>query len=186
VIRALIISLLLSCCQCGRGQVTVRYSPEPMAVPQAVLANAHDMGRWLVMACNDPAAPTAQLTWERVAMAGGEIAFVDPDDALLVLTAHVKRSWASKLLIGLRYAGGAAAIGLAVASKSNVAWSTGIGIGAGVIPDVVALVQGSVPSAVPLVSTARWPLVLGAGQCITDHWFAAKMRAPKPVTVVIR
>jgi hypothetical protein len=168
------------------AQVTVRYSPEPMAVPQAVLANARDMGRWLVTACNSPAGQSVLLPWERVAMAAESIAFIDPDDALLVLTAHVQRSPANRLLIGLRYAGGIAAIGLAVASRSNWAWSTGIGVGAGVIPDVVALVQSSVPSATPLVSTVRWPIILQPGQCITDHWFAGKMRAPRPVTAVIR
>lgn len=180
----LLLSLIL---MSGAGaQVTVRYSPEPMAVPTAVLANARNMGRWLVMPCNDLAAPAVTLSWERVAMAAGDIAFIDPDDALLVLTAHVRSSPASRAVLILSYAARGAAIGLAVASKSNVSWSTGIGVGAGVLPDVIDLIRGGVPSAVPLVSTVRWPLVLGPGQCAKDHWFAAKMRRPKPYTAVIR
>src|ERR1041385_9066489 len=36
----------------AHAQVNLRFTPEPMAVPVSVLANARDMGRWSVIGCN--------------------------------------------------------------------------------------------------------------------------------------
>lgn len=166
------------------AQVSVRYSPEPMAVPAAVLANAKQMGRWQVDLCNDGLNPV-MLPIQRVMMAAGPISLIDPADALLVLTANVRRSPSSRIVTILRYAGAGVSIGLAVASRANVAWSAGIGVASSVLPDVITVAQGAVPSAVPLVSTVKWPLLLASGECATDHMFAAKMRNPKPLTTVI-
>jgi hypothetical protein len=169
------------------AQVSVRYSPEPMAVPAAVLGNARDMGRWAVEMCSDsPGVVT--LPRERVSMAAGSISFIDQDDALLVLQGHVRRSPASKAMVVLSWAGRGAAIALALASRANGSWAAGIGIGAGLAPDILTIIQSGItpPSAVPLVSTVRWPVVLSPGQCATDHFWAGKMKSPRPFATVIR
>jgi hypothetical protein len=166
------------------GQVILRMIPEPMAVPASVLAHARDLGRWTVVVKNNTAA-TVTVYAEDILIASGNIAFVTPDDALLVLNGHIRRSGAARLVTVLMYAGKAAAIGMAVASRSNFGWSAGIGIGTSLLPDVVAIVQGSVPSAVPLASSVKWPVDLPPGGALLDHMFAAKTKNPRPVTAVI-
>ncbi len=119
---------------------------------------------------------------EKVSMASGAIAFIDPEDALLVLTGNVQRSTYSKVMRGIQVAGGALAIGLSVASRANTSWATGISVGSAFFPSIAQLISGSiqVPSIIPLTSTVKWPVTLAPGACLTDHWFAAKMKNPHP------
>lgn len=192
MIRALILCLMLSSGLRAQtappatiNAVVMRLLPEPMAVPTSVLANARDLGRWTVVIKNNTALPTVVYV-EDILINSGPVAFVTADDALLVLNANVRRSTAQRIVTVLSYAGKGAAIGLAVASRANFGWSMGVGVGASLLPDVITIAQGAVPSAVPLTSNLKWPVTLGPGQAITDHMFAAKMRNPRPVTMVIR
>ena len=180
---ALVLAILLSV-HTGYAQVHLKFSPEPMAVATSQLAGARDMGRWLIEGCNDGAAPVT-LTSERVSMASA-MAWIDADDALMVLVAHQKRSAAAWVLKILQYAGQGAAIALAVASKSNYAWSTGLSIGSGVLPQITQIVQGEVPSVTPLLSGVKYPLTLGPGGCFTDHRFAGKMKKPVVTTAEVK
>lgn len=167
------------------GQVQVRFTPEPMAVPTAVIANARSLGRWQIELCND--GPTlVVLSWERLSMAAGNLRLLNPDEALLVLTASVRRSPASRILTVLTWAGRGAAVGLAIASKSNINWAAGIGVGSSALPEVIEWVRGEVPSAAPLISKVQWPVALPPGGCLTDFRFAAKMHRPQVFSVTIR
>ena len=175
--RAALLGILLAAFTLAApAQVHLKFTPEPMAVPVAVMASARDMGRWLVEGCNDGTAPVT-MTSERLSMAS-PIAWIDEGDALLVLTGHQKRSAAATIVKILQYAGEGAAIALAVASRSNYAWSTGLSIGSGVLPQVVQIVQGEVPSITPLMSGMKYPVTLAPGGCFTDHRFAAKVKKP--------
>lgn len=167
------------------AQVSVRFVPEPMIVPTSVLSNAKDLGRWKISACNDgPLAVT--IPWERIDQASGDIRFIDPDDAMIVLVGHQKRTaaaqavrWGSILASGL-------SIGLAIASKANLRWSTALSIGASVAPAAVQVAQGQIPSIAPLDTGIKYPVTLEPGACITDKRFAAKMKNAHVVTATIQ
>lgn len=187
--RLFVLVLAATSVASAQNQVDVRFTPEPMAVPASVLAKAKDMGRWKVEACLAATATVARtIPMERMSMVSGNIAFIDPDDALMVLNSNARRSTASRITTILSWTGRGTAIALALASRSNSSWSTGIGVGAGLAPDIMAIIQNGItpPSIVPLVSAVKWPITLEPGACMTDHWFAAKMRMPKPVMAVIQ
>lgn len=168
----------------AHAQVEVLFTPEPMAVPTAVLANAKGLGRWKISFCNNGSSRVL-IPIERIDMASGPISLVDADDAMLVLSAAQKRSFAQKLVTGTSIAGEAAALALAIASKANAGWATGIGLGAGLLPGVSKIAMGQVPSYAPLISSAKYPVSLDPGQCFTDHRFAAKMKQARAFTAVI-
>jgi hypothetical protein len=192
MIHKLVFAAFLAYFPC-QAQVIVLSVPENMAVPMSVLANAKSMGRHQIVSCND-GPNLVTVSRERILIAlsstAGAPSYLTPESALLVLTADVRRSTANRIVTVLRYAGAGASIGLALASRSNVGWATGIGIGTGIMPDVINVVQGAVPSAVPLISTVKWPITLSpkglAGDCATDYWFAGKMRSPRPITAIIQ
>jgi len=169
-----------------RAQVNLRFTPEPMAVPASVLANARDMGRWTVQGCNDGQAAVT-LSSERVDLAAGPLRLIDQGDAMLVLNGHVKRSAAATLLHVLSLAGQGVAIGLSVEGTiNNPVASAAMGVGSALIPQITTIVQGEVPSAVPLQSPLKFPLTLQPGQCFTDFRFAARQKNPQVVTGAIR
>ena len=184
MIRRVLFCSLLACA--AFAQVNLRFTPEPMAVPAAVLANAKDMGRWTIVGCND--GPMAvSIASERIDMAAGPIRLIDWNDALLVLNAHVRRSTASVILQIVGVAGQAAAIATSMtgAIKNPTATSV-LGVGSGLLPELANLVRPQVPSAVPLQSPLKYPVTLQPGACFTDFRFAAKMRNPQVVTGVIK
>jgi len=173
-----------------RGQVTIRFTPEDMAVPTAVVANARNMGRWIIEGCNMAPMPVL-IASEQIDMVAGPIRFIDEPDATLVLTANVKRSVWGTILQVASIAGQGVAIGTAIAGTiKNPTVTTMIGIGSGLLPQIVTLARGQQPSIVPLQSQLKYPLTLApvgqAGACFTDHRFAAKMKAPQIVVAVIK
>jgi len=175
------IALAILVAASGFAQTTVKFSPEPMAVPTAQIANARQLGRWLVEACNDGTAPVT-MTAQRLSMAAPAIAFIDPDDALLVLTTAAKRSFWGSVAHYAQIGGSLAAVGLALA-KGNADLTTGIGVGSSLLPGIVQLAQGQTPAVTPLVSTVKYPVTLSPGGCMDDHFFAAKLKNPAPLIV---
>ena len=168
------------------AQVNVRFTPEPMTVPTSVLANAHDLGRWKIVACNDGAAPVT-FGLERIDMAAGALRLIGPDDAMLVLTSHAKRSVAGTILHVVSLAGQGVAIGVSVAGTiKNPTATAAIGIGSGLLPQLQTILKGEVPSAVSLQSLVKYPVTLTPGACMTDYQFAAKAKNPQVFSGVIK
>jgi hypothetical protein len=166
------------------GQIIkLQATPEPMAVTSSLKLKS--IGRWKVDGCVSTAATDFSLPIQRVTMAFPQVAFLSPADANTVLTTQQSRSFWSVFLVALSWAGKGGSIALAVISKSNIAWSTGIGIGFSALPEIVRLAQGQVPSVAPFLSTLEWPLKLAPGDCFTEHLFAAKMKNPQPVQAVV-
>jgi len=155
------------------AQVNVRFTPEPMAIPTAQLGGAHELGRWLIEACNDGAAPVT-LTPERIDMAAGPIEFIDADDTLIALTSAQRRSAASTVARVAGILGESAAIGAAIA-KTNPIVSTFVAVGSASVPQMVTIAKGQIPAITPLISEVKYPVTLPPGGCFTDHRFAAKM-----------
>lgn len=193
-----VLVLLIFLASVAHAQIIVRFSPEPMAVPAAVIANAKQLGRWQVDMCNNGSTPVT-IPIQRVMMASGNIPLIDPADSTLVLAANVRRSGPARAMRVLSW--GLVGVGVAttlIAMRnsgdstaelmSQVKWlKIGAGVSAAgtVIPPIMDAVKAEVPSATPLLSTLRWPLQLGPGGCETDHLFAGKMRSPKPLTVTL-
>ncbi len=168
----------------SHAQVSLRFTPEPMAVPVAQIAGARDLGRWLIEGCNDGAGPVT-LPVERLSMAAGEIRFVDADDAVLVLTARAKRGFWGQVAHWGPIIGQGVAAGLGVSGITTSAATVAISGGAQLIPALTRIAQGEVPSVVPLVSTLKYPISLPPGGCFSDHRFAAKMARPGVVVARI-
>jgi len=167
----------------GHAQVKVKLTPEPMSVPAAAPYDARDMGRWIVEMCNDGPAPVS-LAWERISMAT-EIRFIDPDDAVLVLLANQRRSVPGTIVRFGSLAGQGAALGLAVASRANALLAAGLTVGSTLLPGIVKIAAGEVQPITPLTTGLKYPVVLAAGGCATDHRFAAKTRSAHVVTVEV-
>lgn len=180
------------------GQVIIQFTPEVMAVPTAVIANARQMGRWRVDMCNTGAVPVV-LPIQRVMMASGVIPLIDPQDAALVLSANVRRSGPARAVRILGW--GMVGVGIATSLiamrnagnsteelMSQVKW---LRIGSAVsavgtaVPVVMDALKAEVPDAAPLLTVLKWPLMLAPGSCETEHFFAGKMRSPRAVTAVI-
>lgn len=164
----------------ARAQVNLRFTPEPMAVPTAQIANARDLGRWVIEGCNDGAA-VATIAAERLDMAAGSIRFVDSDDSLLVLTAHTRRGFWGVMAHWGPIVGMAAAAGLNLGGVIKGPAAIALSAGSSVLPTVSTIAQGEVPSVAPLVSSMKYPITLMPGACFTDHKFAAKVKDPQVV-----
>jgi hypothetical protein len=175
------LALVLPCA--AHAQVKVKFTPEPMSVPTAALYDARNMGRWIVEMCNDgPAA--VSLAWERISMAT-DIRFIDPDDATLVLLADQRRSVPGAIVRFGSLAGQGAALGLTVASRANALLAAGLTIGSTLLPGAVKIAAGEVQPIAPLTSGLKYPVVLAAGGCATDHHFAAKLKSAQVITVEV-
>ncbi len=175
--------LALSLASAAHAQVKVKLTPEPMSVPTAALYEARNMGRWIVEMCNDGTEPVS-LPWERISMAT-DLRFIDPDDAVLVLLADQRRSIPGAIVRFGSLAGQGAALGLTVASRANALLAAGLTVGSTLLPGVVKIAAGEVQPIAPLTSGLKYPVLLAAGACATDHRFAAKVKSARVVTVEV-
>jgi hypothetical protein len=173
--------LALALAHAAHGQMKVKFTPEPMSVPTSALYDARSMGRWIVEMCNDGPVPVS-LPWERISMAT-DIRFIDPDDAVLVLLADQRRSVPGAIVRFGSLAGQGAALGLTVASRANALLAAGLTVGSTLLPGMVKIAAGEVPPIAPLTSGLKYPVVLAAGGCATDHRFAAKLKSAHVITV---
>lgn len=201
-LHRLFLSLLVvqSAVQAQQAMVTLHFSAKPLSSVTDQLANARDLGPWLVLGCLADESPTvAQMPWERVAMAGGDIPFIDPETVALVLASHVRRSPASQTVRVLSY--GLMGVSIAVpllAGRGNTVpdlqhqvrllkWGAAASTAGMVLPTVIDYVKGQIPDTAGLVSQVKYPITLAPGRCFHDTFYARKMPASqlKARTVVI-
>lgn len=177
--------LAMILCAVANAQLTVKLTPEPMIVPTSQLANANQLGRWIVEACNDDT-KVVTVPWERISMAVTMVRFIDNDDALMVLTNNQNRSVAGTIVQIGTVLGQAAAIGLSIASKSNRTWANSLAIGSAVTPALINIARGQLQNGAPLISGMKYPITLPSGACFTDHRFAVRMKSPAMAQFVIK
>ena len=119
-------------------------------------------------------------------MAAGDIRFIDAEDALTVLTSNQQKSVPALIAKYASIGAGGLGIALAIANgRANAGWVNGLSIGANIAPGLVNIATGQVPPIAPLVSATHYPVTLAAGACMTDHWFAGKMKNPQVRTATI-
>ena len=187
-IRLIAITLVLICF-CG-AQVTLRFTPEPMAVPTSIVSNARSMGWWGVEGCNDGTTPIS-VAYERISMASGPIRWIAYDDAVRVLNTQQSKGFWPQFLRYASLAGQGVAIGVSAAGViKNAAATTAIGVGSAMLPAIINLARTQQPAAVTLPTPLKYPVTLSpvgqAGACFSDYRFAAKMKNPVVVTGVIK
>ncbi|GEM_PF-4505785 len=177
---------LIACLACvGLAQVTIKFTPESKAVPAAVVANARSLTRYQADFCNVGTQP-AVLTPQAISLAAPTIPLIDSYDAAMVLNGDVSKTFWSQLEHYASIGSQVAALALAVKGGSS-AWSTGLAVGGSLLPGVVTIARGQVPSASALLVQLQYPLTLPPGACNTDHFFASRSRkgAAAPVVVTI-
>lgn len=166
------------------AQVTVQYTPEPMAVLESV--HVRNVGLWSIRACNDGAEAVA-LSEERLYIAAPGIRLISSNRARLVVIAGAKRS---KKAIAAEWIGwglmGATALtgfGPISATQSVVA---GLAMGGGFASAVKTRLESAAPDISPFVADLlSGPVSIPVGGCVSRIVFAAKAKNPQPVTVTI-
>lgn len=183
------------------AQVTVKFTPESMAITAGQLKNANAIGRWQQESCLSLTSPIFRdLNNEDFSIAAPTIPFIDWADAVIYLSGAQRKSKAAKVVNGLAVAAGLTATGAEVSSvigrsvkPTNARVAGGLAIGALVlqlmpvlIPSISGAAQSQVPQLGPLVSPVKYPYRLQPGGCFTDHRYAGKVPKPEIVVVVIK
>lgn len=165
------------------AQVTIQYSPEPMAVLESV--HVRNVGLWTVRACSDSA---VTLPEERIYMAAPpQLHLIGSDRARLVIMAGAKRSKKAIAaeLIGWGLMGATALTGFGPISATPRVVA-GLAMGSGLAGSIKTRLEGAAPDISPFIAKMlAGPVSIAAGGCETRVVFAAKMKNPQPVTVKI-
>lgn len=165
------------------AQVTVQYSPEPMAVLESV--HVRNVGLWTIRACADSA---VTLPEERFYMAAPpQLHLIGSDRARLVIMAGAKRSKKAVAAewIGWGLMGATALTGFGPISATPKVVAA-LAMGGNLATTVKTKLEGAAPDISPFVAKMlSGPVSIAAGGCETRVVFAAKMKNPQPVTVKI-
>ncbi len=176
-----IVVLLLVAAPSAQAQVSVQYSPEPMAVLGAL--NVKSVGIWSVRACND-GTQLVSIPEERIYMAApAAIHLITPDRARSLVLASVgktKKARAAEYIgYGLMIATPLVGFGPVAASKTVIA---SLGLATGVAAEFRQQFQSQTPDLSPFFGNIlQGTLSLSPASCTTRTAFAAKMKNPQPV-----
>lgn len=166
------------------AQVTVQFSPEPMAVLESV--HVRNVGLWSIRACSD--GPAVTIAEERFYMAAPpQLHLIGSDRARLVIMAGARRSKKAVAaeLIGWGLMGATALTGFGPISATPRVVA-GLAMGSGLAGSIKTRLEGAAPDVSPFVAKMlAGPVSIAAGGCETRVVFAAKMKNPQPVTVTI-
>lgn len=179
----LVLALLLTAS--SYAQVSVVYTPEPMAVLKAL--NVRDIGLWSVRACNDGAAAVT-VPAERFYMAAPLVRLITPARARAVVLDRRGRSGkatAAKYIgYGLTLATALTGFGPIAANTTVVA---SLAFGSTIAMETRRQLEAEIPDTGPFFETLlEEPVQLAPAACATRTAFAAKMRSPKPIAATIQ
>jgi hypothetical protein len=182
-ISVLLLAVGLSLASSARAQVRIGCTPEPIAVMQSL--HVKTMGQWACFLRNDGTAART-LAPEDLYLAILAIKPIDPASAIIVLSDHQAHSTAATIVKVLGIAGQLSGVGLSLASRANAGLGTGLAIGGGFLQPVLTIAQGQVPSTAAFTSNLfASPLTLPPGGAATKTVFAAKQKAPAPISAVL-